>query len=417
MAYPAAKAAGDQVTAQDFNDYTLNPKYTYGETIAVGDALYLKASDGKAWKADADVLSNVLSFIGFAAEAGVANDTKYVVPPGKVATGLTSLTAGKLYYLSNTAGGISLTTGTRSLVVGLAISTTTLLVLPKLENDGYGDKSDGDLTISSGTTTLNTSGKNIYQWGDVAITGTGALATGSNLNNLPLIGFVNGDLTITSSATPAVSRNGAGGPAGSGGASGVSGGAGTAGATANVDNNGGGGGWVNNTGGGGGGGGSLGNAGTTATAVTSGNGTAGAGGPSQRYNAAYPILRLLMEAFVAGGGGGGAGSTVNVGTGGNGGAAGGTIILIVRGNINLTGILEAKGANGSAGSGGDAGGGGGGGGGVIFIFYSGDVTANSATYTVSAGTGGAKAGNGGVGGAGGAGLSLVKKITADELMF
>ena len=156
MSYPARKAAGDQVPAVDFNDFTLNPVYTYGETIAIGAALYLKASDGKAWKAAATNQEAIDNFIGFAAEAGNANDTKYVIPPGKLATGLSSLTTGKPYFLSDTAGAISLTQGTKPLRVGVSASTTTLLCFLK-ENNGsiagaFGDGSDGDVTISSPTT-------------------------------------------------------------------------------------------------------------------------------------------------------------------------------------------------------------------------------------------------------------------------
>ena len=128
MSYPARLVAGDQLPAADLTDYTLNPKYTYGETIAIGEMLYLKASDGKAYKADADVFENVVNFIGAAAEAGVLNDTKYVVPPGKTATGLVGLTAGTVYYLSNTAGGVSTSEGSLPLVIGVAVSTTTILL-------------------------------------------------------------------------------------------------------------------------------------------------------------------------------------------------------------------------------------------------------------------------------------------------
>lgn len=129
MSYPSDKATADTLSADEFNDYNFNPEFTYGEVIAAGDALYLKAADSKVYKADADNVSEVDAFVGFAKDAGVANDTKHIITPGKVITGLSSLTAGSKYYLSNTAGAISTTAGTRPIVVGVAISTTALLIL------------------------------------------------------------------------------------------------------------------------------------------------------------------------------------------------------------------------------------------------------------------------------------------------
>jgi hypothetical protein len=79
MSFPTVKIAGEQVTATDFNDFSLNPTYTYGETITAGQALYQKASDGKVYKASAGTLAHVESFVGIAIESGVANDTKRIL--------------------------------------------------------------------------------------------------------------------------------------------------------------------------------------------------------------------------------------------------------------------------------------------------------------------------------------------------
>lgn len=67
------------------------------------------------------------SFIGFANEtiaSGVAGDIKI----NGVKTGLTGLTPGSTYYLSDTAGAIATSAGTNSRKVGLATTTTTLLI-------------------------------------------------------------------------------------------------------------------------------------------------------------------------------------------------------------------------------------------------------------------------------------------------
>jgi hypothetical protein len=100
---------------------------TYGETIAIGEVLYFKLSDSKWYKADADDTAKVRAR-AVAVEAGNADDSK-LVRKGGVATGLTGLTAGTQYYLSDTAGAVSATPSTTTVVpVGIALSTTTLLL-------------------------------------------------------------------------------------------------------------------------------------------------------------------------------------------------------------------------------------------------------------------------------------------------
>ncbi len=134
MTYPNIWAIADQVDAADLNDSIYNPAYTYGESIVAGDGLYLKASDGKVYKADADVLAHVKAFVGVAIEAGSADDVKRILGPGKMTTGLSGLTAGSPVYLSNTAGGFSATAGTIKLAVGVAVSTTAfILIIPNFD--------------------------------------------------------------------------------------------------------------------------------------------------------------------------------------------------------------------------------------------------------------------------------------------
>lgn len=128
MSYPDQFSAGNQLSAQEANDYTLNPAYTYGETIAAGDVLYMKAADSKVYKAQADTLAHIQAVVGLALAAGSANDTNAILGPGKVVTGLSGLTAGSPVYLSNTAGAYATSAGDFPLVIGVAISTTAMLV-------------------------------------------------------------------------------------------------------------------------------------------------------------------------------------------------------------------------------------------------------------------------------------------------
>ncbi len=104
---------------------------TSGEAITAGQAIYVKNSDGKLYKTDAD-LSNeaTFSFIGFALNTvGAADLTVYLALPGKIVTGLSGLTIGAYYFLSNTAGAVATTPGTRYARVAQALSTTSLRVI------------------------------------------------------------------------------------------------------------------------------------------------------------------------------------------------------------------------------------------------------------------------------------------------
>lgn len=121
------------------------------------------------------------------------------------------------------------------------------------------------------------------------------------------------------------------------------------------------------------------------------------------------IRRLRGHYIVPGAGGGGAssgqfGSSGQGGAGGDGGDGGGALIIECWGAYNFTGTINAAGGDGGDGSNGsgdsgDGGGGGGGAGGFILVIYN-TLTADSGTYTVTAGG----AGTGATGGAGGTGV-------------
>lgn len=106
-----------------------------GETIVSGDSVYLKESDQRWWKADADLVAtidNVQHGIALGAgSAGVAI-TGGVLLQGVYTT--SGLTAGQRYYIGNTAGARTTTAGTVSLPVGFAYSTTKLLFFPRHMN-------------------------------------------------------------------------------------------------------------------------------------------------------------------------------------------------------------------------------------------------------------------------------------------
>ena len=121
---------GEQVDAADLNNnfaQTLQTQnYTAGENISAGEAVYLKASDGYVWKADADAAESLDNFIGIAIETKTTGQTIAIQTEGLV-TGLSGLTAGTYYYVSGTTGGLSATIS--PVKIGIAITTTSLLLI------------------------------------------------------------------------------------------------------------------------------------------------------------------------------------------------------------------------------------------------------------------------------------------------
>ncbi|MFA6006923.1 MAG: hypothetical protein WC764_04350 [Candidatus Paceibacterota bacterium] len=444
MSYPTPTVAGDQLPAADFNDFSLNPVYTYGETLAVGDAVYLKAADGKIWKADADVQAQVDAFVGIVAAAGNADDTKRIFAPGKVATGLSSLTAGSTYYLSNTAGGLSLTAGTFSYIVGVAISTTALLVAPNNQRgslNDFGNGSDGELALDgtntyasilskagatytalrdifatnivfSGSAILVTAGYKIFANGTVSGTGTirnngtvgsaGTNGTGSDTNAGGAAGTSAPGVTVPSPAAP-----GAGGQSSYSGPSnpGVAGGAVTFEYFTTAGSAGGAGGGAGSPGAGGAGGSEGSQIAWRPFSINQANQWFSFSGAS--------LIVMQVAPGAGGGGGGGEGTNVGGGGGGGGGGAGGFVFCAFA-NIIGSITFEAKGAaggNGGTDAGANSGGGGGGGGGnggiVLVIYrYSSGYTTDVTSGAYGAGGTGTNPGSNGVVGSAGIAIAL-----------
>ena len=78
---------------------------TAGEALTVGDVLYIKASDGEVYKADADAEE---SSIACGVAGTIAADGSYVeVVVDGILAGQTSATSGHRLYVSDTAGAFS----------------------------------------------------------------------------------------------------------------------------------------------------------------------------------------------------------------------------------------------------------------------------------------------------------------------
>lgn len=78
-------------------------------------------------RADASAASTANTFLGFCPNAISANKEGKVVVEG-ILGGFSGLTAGSLYYLSDTTGAISTSVGTVTRKVGIAVSTTELFI-------------------------------------------------------------------------------------------------------------------------------------------------------------------------------------------------------------------------------------------------------------------------------------------------
>lgn len=132
-----------------------------GEALAAGDVVYLKESDQRWWKADADDAATVNGVrlgvnLATAASGGAACTVQL---SGPIAS-FSGLTPGSKYYVSNTAGGVSSSAGTASMFVGTAISATTILWLPNFTNQPTANEK---AAMAGGGGLGTPSGSNKYQ--------------------------------------------------------------------------------------------------------------------------------------------------------------------------------------------------------------------------------------------------------------
>ena len=126
---------------------------TSGEAITAGDGVYLKASDSKLYKVDADADESTFSFVGIAMDTvGAADLTLRYAPPGHVVSGLAGLTAGAAYYITGTAGTLGTTPGSRFARVARALSTTVLQVVdPKyIVSGSFTVSGTGNTSVTTG---------------------------------------------------------------------------------------------------------------------------------------------------------------------------------------------------------------------------------------------------------------------------
>jgi hypothetical protein len=142
VSYPKSSAvvADTDATAAQYNNLRSDAvesrivTLVAGENLTALDAVYEKAADGKAYKAKSSATAAETVFFGFATTSVSAAASVNVICFGYM-DGFTGLTTGSKYYLDSTYGAISTTqpSTTATAMVGIAVSTTVLLVMPDLQ--------------------------------------------------------------------------------------------------------------------------------------------------------------------------------------------------------------------------------------------------------------------------------------------
>ncbi len=110
---------------------------TAGETLTAGVPVYLKSSDQRYWKTDADASAEAATCAGIAMCGAAAGQQFVIATDGNIGFGAI-LTKGEAYYCSDTAGMImpvgDLDSGDYRSYIGTATTTSNLLM--RIHNTG-----------------------------------------------------------------------------------------------------------------------------------------------------------------------------------------------------------------------------------------------------------------------------------------
>lgn len=141
-------AAGAALWTQDYIPSTpssassVDISVTFGETVTAGQAVYVSSGDdgkttGYAYKADSgNAYSSTSNTVGLAPNAVSISAVGIIRVVGSV-SGLTSLTAGALYYVG-TSGAITATAPGLARLIGQADTTTSIVVSGGATSAGAG---------------------------------------------------------------------------------------------------------------------------------------------------------------------------------------------------------------------------------------------------------------------------------------
>ena len=130
---------------------------TAGEALTANDAVYLSSgaggeTAGRWYKTDADSADKSVNPVGVGfVLVDAASGGSVTVRKGGALSGFAGLTAGSTYYIGSTAGAITATAPTLSRRVGVASSTTVLLLdIEPVPLAIYSGTADGRLTLETG---------------------------------------------------------------------------------------------------------------------------------------------------------------------------------------------------------------------------------------------------------------------------
>lgn len=130
----------DQIATKAYVDLVAGGSATYdqekidgtsGEALTAGQVAYFKEADAKWYKADADLVATFNELrLGMVQTTVAGADLSTTILISGLEKNQSSLTPGAKYYLSNTAGAITLTPGTNTVFIGWAKSATQLILSP-----------------------------------------------------------------------------------------------------------------------------------------------------------------------------------------------------------------------------------------------------------------------------------------------
>jgi hypothetical protein len=143
----------DGVTAMPASTVNLDIDQVAGEALSAGDAVFLSDGSGgrtagRWYKSDSDTasMSSTATVVAMVPAAISSGATGSIRLQGRI-TGLAGLSAGSNYYISSTAGGITSTPPANQRFLGVADSTTSLVLTPSQSTV------NSNLTVATLTTT------------------------------------------------------------------------------------------------------------------------------------------------------------------------------------------------------------------------------------------------------------------------
>jgi hypothetical protein len=147
----------DNISAIPAATVDLDITGTAGEALTAGEVVYLSdgtgaLTAGRWYRADADnaYSSSTAGMIGMVPASIASGDSGAIRISGRV-TGLGGLTAGITYYVSATAGALTATAPSHIRFVGVADSTTSIIIAPVAAQTTVQRGPQGRLTLTSGT--------------------------------------------------------------------------------------------------------------------------------------------------------------------------------------------------------------------------------------------------------------------------